>query len=116
MKHALFILLITLLSCADKDPLPPGIEGTWTRLVPVHPPVQYDLHDGILTQTTYAAGVAVATITRVYVGQGDTLLRIGGALGDLERTWRYRLIGDDVMEVVESSPPIGGYLILERVK
>lgn len=115
MKSVCCFLLLCFFSCADRDPLPPGIEGTWRRLIPVHPPVEYSLHNGILVQTTFAAGGAVAAIERVYVLQGDTVLRIGGALGDPERIWRYRLIGPEAAEVYETGAPLGAYIILERL-
>ena len=115
MKSVFYIFLLLFFSCADRDPLPPGIEGTWRRLIPVHPPVEYSLHNGILVQTTFAAGVPVASIERVYVLQGDTLLRIGGAVGDPERIWRYRLIGPEAAEVYETGAPLGAYIILERL-
>lgn len=95
-----FLIVFAIQSCRDNySPLPqPSIEGRWRSLVPANPPREFDFREGVMTQTTFAAGVPVAEIQRVYAVHGDTL-RIGGDVGDAMRGYTMRFIGWDVVEV-----------------
>lgn len=103
MKYLKIILIVTVLlaylACRDQyEPLLPEIEGRWRKLVPAHPPTEYDFRAGIMTQATYFGAQPVATIQRIYAVRGDTL-HIGGDLSDPQRRYVLRFLGSEVVEV-----------------
>lgn len=114
----IFCAICFIGACLDQyEPLPPSIEGHWRKLVPAHPPTEYDFRAGILTQTISFAGQPVAEIQRTYAMRLDTLL-IGGDLGDPQRRYVLRFIGGEVVEVRPVSADtlaLGGMAYWERL-
>lgn len=94
-----FLLTYSIQSCRDQNtPLPLSIEDRWRTLVPAHPPTDRDFRNGILTRTVTFAGQPVASIQRTYVVHGDTLF-VGGDVGDPQRAYLLRFVGDGAVEV-----------------
>ena len=88
MKHRVVLtlsILLTLLSCAERDAAP-TIEGRWYSMLPSHPNWLYDFHNGLLTQSVTEFGAVVSTRTYPYAERGDTLI-IGGDLSNPVRRW-----------------------------
>jgi len=114
MKRATLLLALSILSCRDQYPDPPGIEGRWKQLTGITGERYHTLQDNLLTQETYVGNTLVASLQFTYALRGDTLI-IGGDGANQPRTWITRLIGDQVMEVRERAGMFELYYLLERL-
>lgn len=118
MRYLVLFLLLT--SCADRDPLPAGIEGRWQRLIPVHPPATWTIRDGLILQEISApGGVVVSSVEIPYAQRGDTLI-LGGDLSTPPRRYIARLIGADVLECTPvatdpDAPALAQMMYFERL-
>lgn len=95
-------MLIGLLAsrCADADPLPPGIEGSWRQTAPASPGWVYTFDNGLVTQRVDAFGATLSVLTFTYAERGDTVY-IGGDAVNEPRLWLVKMLGPADMKVRE---------------